>query len=627
MALSQRKAMIQLRVKRILFVWIGMFFVLVWIPGLCAAKSYRITGVSIEAQLRNDGSMDVIESRTFDFSGSFHFVFRSLSDQGRITFQDFNVSENGKFYERSDSERQGTYHVTKSSGQIEVRWFFNAKNESRTFDFHYRVLNAVTRYEDAAVLYYQFISGDWDRASQKVRLSVKPPGELMPSDLNEWLHGPLWAESRIEVDGSITAWCENLPSHTYLEIRALYPPEKFPGAERYSGTMRSRIREEEARWAEESNRRREEAIRKRDEAIRKMEARKKRQEKGKWIVIVLSVLSLGGAWRNYRKFGQRPSLPPPVKYSSDIPEKIPPALVGYLLSGKEVYGGALVSTMMDLARRGFINLREERIHKKRLFGGTRTHTEYAWDLDREYWRKHSTNLETYEDDLLKFIFEDLAMGRDSIDLKEIQKRRSQFIKFFGEWKKEVKKLGEQKGWFDKESNRGMYYSLALGIGLVVFAGVSAYFTEIWAIIPGIASVAVFVLGFLTPHRTKEGEMLARRWKALKRYLLKYHYRSMDRNALLARIDDYLVFGIILGLGQKIFKELAATIPVEDYKRYVPWYFYHGTGAGAFTPDAFASAFSHMVATTTSSLSTASGSGGGASVGGGGGASSGGGGAG
>jgi uncharacterized membrane protein len=122
-------------------------------------------------------------------------------------------------------------------------------------------------------------------------------------------------------------------------------------------------------------------------------------------------------------------------------------------------------------------------------------------------------------------------------------------------------------------------------------------------------------------------MLARHWKAIKRYLQKYHYRSVDKTMLLDKIDDYLVYGVVLGLAQKVFKELAAYIPVEDYHRYVPWYVYHGAGSGTFTPDAFASAFSSMVATTTSSMSTASGAGGGASAGGGGGASSGGGGAG
>ncbi len=585
-----------------------------------AAKSYRITGVSIDAQLRPDGSMEVKESRTFEFSGSFSYIFRTLSAQGRVTFQDFKVSENGKFYELSDSGRPGTYRITSPSGQTEVRWFFDARDESRTFDFHYRVLNAVTPYDDAAVLYYQFLSQEWDRVSRDVRLQVSPPRPISKSQLNEWLHGPLWAESRIEEDGSITAWCARLPSRTYLEIRALYPIEIFPDAQRLPGSVRNRIMQEEAHWAEESNRMRE-------EAAQRDKTREKRQAQGKWIVIVLSVLGLGFAWRNFRKYGQRPSLPPSVKYVSDVPENIPPALVGYLLSSREIYGGALVSTMMDLACRGFIKLREEHEEKKRLFGGTKTETLYVWELNRVHRQEHAQSLEDYEGDLLRFIFDDLAEGRDSIDLKEIKKQQTKFTKFFREWKKTVKRHGEERNWFNKESLKGMYYSLAAGIIMMILTGVAAYFVGIWAIVMGVASVAVFVLCFLTPHRTQEGERLARHWKALKRYLQKYHYRSMDKGSLLHRIDEYFVYGVVLGLGEKIFKELAAAIPAEEYQRYIPWYVYRGTGTGSFSPDAFASAFSTMVVTATSSMSTASGTGGGASAGGGGGASSGGGGAG
>ena len=91
--------MVRTWIKRVLFIGIWVIFVFVCLPDLFAAKSYRITGVSIDAQLQTDGSMDVIESRTFEFSGSFSFVFRTLTTQGRVTFQDFKVSENGRFFE------------------------------------------------------------------------------------------------------------------------------------------------------------------------------------------------------------------------------------------------------------------------------------------------------------------------------------------------------------------------------------------------------------------------------------------------------------------------------------------------------------------------------------------------
>lgn len=378
--------------------------------------------------------------------------------------------------------------------------------------------------------------------------------------------------------------------------------------------------DEEANWAEEANRQRK-------MIIQRAETKQKRQAQGKWVVIILSLAGLIGAWNFYRKFGKKPVLPAHIQMTSDIPAKTPPVLVGYLLNNREIYGGAMVSTLLDLARRGYIVLREEEEGKKKLFGGTKKTTQYVWDLKRDYWRENASKLEKYEDELIRFIFDGLAGGENSIDIREIKKQQSKFRKFFVEWKKYVKKIGEEQHWFDKKSTRGMLYSIGLGTIMILLTGAAAFLFEVWAVILGAASVVVFILSFMIPHRTKKGEMLAQQWKALKRYLQKYHYRAADQTILLARIDDYFVYGLVLGLSEKIFKELAGYIPAEAYNTYLPWYVYHGGGMGSFTPDAFASAFSSMIATTTSAMSTASGAGGGASVGGGGGASSGGGGAG
>jgi uncharacterized membrane protein len=607
------------RIRILLFYSAGFFILFVlFIPGYLSAKSYQFTHVHIDAKLMVDGSMEVTESRTFRFSGSFSYAFRSFLVSGSVMFADFRVSERGQDYSLSASRAPGTYSVVKSGRAIEIRWFFTARDETRTFDFHYRAKNAVLCYEDSAVLYYQFISREWEEPSRDVRLTLTPPTPLNRDRLNEWLHGPLWAESRIEDDGRITAWCERLPGRTHFEVRALYPVEIFPDAPSRSGSVSGKIMAEETRWVEEANKQRE-------KAIRNAEVQKKRQDQGKWIAILLSFVGLSFAWRFYRKHGARPSVPPSMRFSSEIPARIPPALVGYLLGNREVYGTALVSTLLDLARRGYLILREEQVEKKRLFGGTKIVTEYNLDLKRDFLKANASKLEGFEDDLFQFIFDGLAGGKDSIGLWEIKKHQNKFRRFFQQWKKEVKEIGNRQGWFDRKSFRGMYYSLGIGSVMVILTGVAAFFFGIWAVILGGASVVVFVLSFLIPHRTREGEMLARGWKALRRYLQKYHYRAEDRSALLEQIDDYFVYGLVLGLGQKIYRELAGYIPSGDYATYMPWYVYHGTGS--FSADAFASAFSSMVATTTSTVSTASGTGGGASGSGGGGASSGGGGAG
>ncbi len=138
---------------------------------------------------------------------------------------------------------------------------------------------------------------------------------------------------------------------------------------------------------------------------------------------------------------------------------------------------------------------------------------------------------------------------------------------------------------------------------------------------------VLLLSLLIPHRTAEGETRARHWKAVQKYLKTHEFRNTDRQSLLNQISQYLVYGVVLGLAAKYYKELAAYIPEGAQGTYVPWYVYHGHGTGEFSPAAFGEAFSSMITTTTSTMSSASGSGGGASGGGGGGAGGGGGGAG
>ena len=585
-----------------------------------SAKSYRISGVEIDAHLRPDGSMDVSETRTYSFNGSFSFAYRDMPLGGPVDFENFEVLEDGRPYERSGSEAPGTYSVESTSGRIRVTWHYRASNESRTFEFRYRARDAVVRHEDAAVLYYEFLSEDWEISQRNITLRLVPPEPISRDDINEWLHGPLWAESRITDEGVVLAQCPRLPRRTYLEIRALYPPHLFPNASARAGAVREEIMAEEAAWAEEANR-----IRR--AAQERAAAGERRHKIGKWLLAALALAGLLG-WRHlYMNYGQRPALPQFLDKTSEVPGNTPPALVGYLLNTRQVTGRDLVGTMLDLARRGFVELREETVEKKSFWGGMKQKSEYYWDLKRAHWKQHASDLHDYERALLQFIFGDLAGGADSISLDTIKKKRRDFIKFFRKWKKEVSELGEKEEWFDKASIRGSYFSVALGAMMLLLTVGAAFLFGAWAIILGAAGAAVLVLSFTIYHRTAKGETEARHWKALQKYLKSDEFKALSKSDLLHRVSDYLVYGVVLGMSTKFYRQLAVVIPEHEHAMFVPWYIYHGAGTRAFSPEAFGEAFSSMVVTTTSTMSTASGAGGGASGGGGGGAGSGGGGAG
>ncbi len=590
-----------------------------WAPGAQADKYYRIIQVDIEAHLRDGGNMVVRESRTYDFHGSYRHAHRVIPTGGAETYQDIRVSEGGRDYRLSDSREPGTFEITRERNQIKVEWFFRASHESRTFDLHYQVSDLVQRHDDAAVLYFKFIGEGWRKPSRDVRVCLNPPSPLARDQVRAWLHGPLWANLAIEEGGSIIARCEHLPKKTYLEIRALYPPELFPRVGPRPGTVRAHVMEEEALWAEQANRLREEAA---EKAI----ARKTRWALGKGVMPIVALIGLLAWVSLFRKYGQRPRVRESAGMASGIPTDTPPAVVGYLLHARQVCAGDLVATLMDLARRGFVVMREEEREKRGLLGGRKKVTEYFWDLKRDHYRENAGDLLKYEDELIRFIFDELAGGEDSIALKTIRKKRSKFTKFFKRWSREVKTLAREKGYFDEQSLHGMKCSVLVGIAMLVLAIPAALLFGPWALILAGAGVLVLGLSFVIPHRTPEGEIEARQWKSLKGYLGKRHLEALGPG-LLTRIDSYLVYAIVLGLSRKAFRELAACIPPDAAQTYVPWFACHGAGAGTFSPGAFATAFSTMIASATSTASAASGAGGGASTGGGGGAGGGGGGAG
>ncbi|HNY91498.1 MAG TPA: DUF2207 domain-containing protein, partial [bacterium] len=162
-----------------------------------ADKSYTIGPVRIEAWLEQDGSLRVEEERSYDFSGSFHYAFRSLPLREGVHYSDFVVLEGAQAYIEQAGDDPGSFAVRQEEGLIEVRWFFSARDERRTFIFRYRLTGAVARHEDAGLFYYQFIGKDWGQRQRDVSLTLHPPQEGSGGEVLHWLHGPLWARSAI----------------------------------------------------------------------------------------------------------------------------------------------------------------------------------------------------------------------------------------------------------------------------------------------------------------------------------------------------------------------------------------------------------------------------------------------
>src|SRR5688572_22367782 len=99
-----------------------------WWTAPAAAKSFRIVAVEVEAELRPDASMRVVEHITYAFDGSFSNGFRPIPP-GDYEIVDMSVTEAGR-------------PLFFSGAPHDLHFRYAAFNERRTFDIAYTVLRA-----------------------------------------------------------------------------------------------------------------------------------------------------------------------------------------------------------------------------------------------------------------------------------------------------------------------------------------------------------------------------------------------------------------------------------------------------------------------------------------------------
>ena len=605
----------------------AMVLFLFLLPGneALAGKSYKMENVSIEADLAADGIMTITEERTYRFRGRYKYAYRTFPLDGRVSYEEFQVSENNEPYQLSDSEEPGTFTVTTSDTEVEVRWYYRAKRETRTFALDYQVHNAVKRYRDGAVLYYQFIGEKFRKSTGNLQITVTPPVPVDQWKVRQWAHGPLWGSSATSDLGVVSATCENLPKKQFFELRILYPADLFGETVENSGYIVDEVTSEEGAWSDEANIRRE-------KALANSIALEKRQGVGAWALPF--VVMMAGVWfyRIVSQYGSRPSIPSIPPTSPEVPSDLPPAIVAYLINGRAVAPNAIMATLMDLARRGFLEFSEEQELEKNFLGKEKWKTIHSWKLKKNYYQENGHSLAEFENMLIKFIFEELAPDQSlepdtvTVNLDTIKKKKSEVQKFFGKWSKEITKAGEQYNFYDQKSFEGRKKGMMVGGSLVVLALPMIPLVHAWALVPAIAGAIFMVGSYGIVHHNREGRIQEKKWKSLKSYLTGQKYKSSELGSVLEFIEPYFIYGVVMGLSKKHLDGLGSLIPADKGIYYMSWYHRQNTSDG-FGGDSFGSAFSTAVASVNSTMSSSSGAGGGASGGGGGGAGGGGGGAG
>jgi hypothetical protein len=218
-----RTASFSLRIIAALLAVVSAFFAV----GATQAqeKSYRYDRIDVTVDVRPDGTLDVAETMTLNYTGGpFHGVGREIALQRIDRVYDISVSDdNGAYTAAQSGETPGTYVVEQTTGAATVRWFFEPlSNTTRTFTLRYQVDGAVRVGNTTDEIWWIGVFPDRTVPVQQSSVTVNlPNGAQLRS--NDVLLPAATGTLSINANSVSVSRDEPLPGGQALEIQVRFP--------------------------------------------------------------------------------------------------------------------------------------------------------------------------------------------------------------------------------------------------------------------------------------------------------------------------------------------------------------------------------------------------------------------
>ena len=552
------------------------------LPACSGGKSYSFPQVRIDATVNQDGSLSIVENRTFDFHGNFHFAFFTVEHRQFDDVVDFSVREGVQEYAPGVEGQPGTVSfeddVLEGPGgfKFKATWWFDASDEQRTFTVSYRVLCAVDLYSDAAHLLWQFIGRGWivetKSALSTVHLperTTNPPERptfpcfssinsdgfppenpeplqttpLTADDVRAWGHGPLQGEVRIVDPQTIALSVTDVPPGMFVEGSILFPAESVPYLYQDGESGRQRILDEERSLADQANAEREDA--------RALTARQRLWDRIDTALLIglvwlLAVMVFIARLRDFT-----PGVP---KTLEEPPEPgLHPSVLAYQWARFRRRGGsanAFRAQLLKLARDRAIDV---------VPLGTVTEAK-----DYEL-RLREVPTDRLDEEFANFLFR----GDEPVRLDGLRPDPPQ-------------RAALRIWWMDVRASSGEAFVMPFRIESALMWSILLT-SPFWSIAPAILADRALFIPFaiveslvlaliarkLIPRRPVPGhrERLAR-WSAFRRFLKRFSSLPDAPTAAVVVWEQYLVYAVALDVAKRVEKQVRAILPEEQMP--APW---------------------------------------------------------
>jgi uncharacterized membrane protein YgcG len=544
-----------------LFILIVCFCLVLAFPGRSASAQERSLvwnqwDVLIDQIDTTRNRFTVTETYEVMFSGTFRFGTATIP-QGRLESIDLlDVEVGGRsLVSMCSGDMPGTYCFTELPSEYSLMYFFPTPvtNARQSIRIRYVVEGALRVYEGGDQLWWDAIPEEhFGFPIRSATVTVDMPDEYT-GQLSLDRVATYGAAASTDIDGSvITARATNgVGANEMFSIRVQYPHNAGATPPLWQAQF-------DAQRAFEEN-----------------------------IAPVLNVLICGVSliialgspllvYTLWRTQGRDPSVGVVPEYLTEPPSALPPGLVGTLLDERADVRDIL-ATLIDLARRGYLVIEEE---KQESAFGLIQNSEFTFKrTDKPF-----DDLRKYEERLIKSIF-----GTDKLE-RSLSSLAQKFYTSIPKLQTDMYKDSVKEKLFAVPPTQTRNRWAAIGIVLIV-VGILGFFlastlVEVIAalmVIPiaiVIAGVVTLIAAAAMPVKTREGALEAAKWRAFQEYL-----RNLDKytgvSEASSRFEAYLPYTIAFGLDRlwmQRFRRLD-DLPMPPwynpvymggpYRRYVP----------------------------------------------------------
>jgi len=566
------------------------------------ANDYSIPTIEVDVTVRDNGTIQIVEHRTYVFNGEFSWADYRLPKSGFSSIDSIRVSEDGSNYINANTEETGTFSVSESDNAFIVKWHYSAENTSKTFIISYVLDGAMSIGPEVTEFFWNYLASGREKSTNRFNLSFRLPGEVSQDSLYTFTRSKADDFSFDYLPNGYNASGMGISRRQSARIRTLFPTSLFDAGSisiTAPDLTLGSVLENEEKYRQEQQ-----AAAEWDEFIKSITLE---------ATIILCLLSILIFVLVYRKYGTRhPTSSLSTRETLVIPGQQAPAIIGRLMTSQQTSSNHLVATLFNLARRGWFTISEEENKDDGWFSSDESKFRVKMpSTDKE----PDDSLLAHESMVIDFAKKRIAGGDDTFD-ELFKGTESDVTKWYKKWQKQVKKEFDDKKWIDKKSYTGVTINFLLQSLLVIVSVVLLVNGGGLAVAALVCSLLFTIASLVIIRRTPEGQETHSRWKAYVDGLK----NADERTIRMEMLDRHFIYATAFHLRKKQLETLLESTN-ESASRVIPWIIL--TQGSHVNAASVATSISTLAATGSTSFTGSTASGTGASVGAAGGGASGG----